>query len=268
MTKLCLTGGMGRMGRVIASLVAGAEDLEIASVFESREVVDSVGDYGAEVGYSGPPVLLTSEASEAVERADAVVDFSLPAAFDEVVAACNKALKPLVTGTTGIRRKEEKLRPLADKVAVVSAPNMSVGMNVVFALCHRLGDVMGKTSDLEIVETHHRTKKDVPSGTAMEIAAILGAATGKPVVVGRPAGACERADEITVHSLRAGDVAGIHSIFVMPKGESLEITHTARSRVCFAEGALRAVRFVVRSSPGLYSMLEVLGLRTFKEGRP
>jgi 4-hydroxy-tetrahydrodipicolinate reductase len=124
---------------------------------------------------------------------------------------------------------------------------------------------MGKVSDLEIVETHHRTKRDVPSGTAGEIAEILSARTGKPVVIGRPAGAGERAEEIAVHSLRAGDVPGSHSVFFTPRGETLEITHTARSRACFAEGALRAVRFVVRASPGLYSMLDVLGLESLKE---
>jgi 4-hydroxy-tetrahydrodipicolinate reductase len=257
---------MGRMGRVIASLVVGTQDLEITSVFETPDAVHSTDDYGVETGYSKNPVFLTSDAPEAVGRADAVVDFSLPQAFDEIMAACTEAVKPLVTGTTGIERKSERLGPLAGKVAVVSAPNMSVGMNVVFALCHRLGDVMGKTSDLEIVETHHRTKKDVPSGTAVEIAGILSARTGKPVIVGRPAGVGERADEIAVHSLRAGDVAGSHSVFITPRGESLEITHTARSRVCFAEGALRAVRFAVRSSPGLYSMLDVLGLESLKEG--
>lgn len=266
MIKLCLAGGMGRMGRVIASLVAASEDIEIASVFETPEALRGVEDYRSAVGYDKNPVLLTSDAEEAVGLADVVVDFSLPSAFDGILAACIKNVRHLVTGTTGIKGKGEKLRPLASKTAVVSAPNMSVGMNIVFALCHRLGEVMGKTSDLEIVETHHRTKKDVPSGTAAEIAGILSERTGKPVIVGRPAGTRERGKEIAVHSLRAGDVAGSHSVFITPEGESLEITHTARSRICFGEGTLRAVRFVVVSSPGLYSMLEVLGLESLKEG--
>ena len=265
MIRLCLAGGLGRMGRVVASLAGSEEDIEIVSVFETREAADLTGDYGATVGYCKNPVVLTSDAAEAVGLSDAVIDFSLPSAFDEIVRACTGSSKPLVTGTTGIADKQEKLGPLASKTAVVGAPNMSVGMNVVFALCHRLGDVLGKTADLEIVETHHRTKKDIPSGTAREIAGILNARTGKPIIIGRPAGTSERDGEIAIHSLRAGDVPGSHSVFFTSRGETLEITHTARSRICFADGALRAVRFVIQASPGLYSMLEVLGLESLKE---
>jgi 4-hydroxy-tetrahydrodipicolinate reductase len=266
MIRLCLAGGLGRMGREIARLSADEADIEIVSVFETAEAAGLAGDYGAAAGYTKNPVLLASNASEAAALSDVVVDFSLPSAFEEIVKACVQCSVPLVTGTTGVGAKEEKLRLLADEVAVVSAPNMSVGMNVVFALCHRLGDVMGKTSDLEIVEVHHRTKKDIPSGTAKEIARILSARTGKPVVIGRPEGIGERGDEIAVHSLRAGDVPGSHSVLIITGGETLEITHSVRSRVCFAQGALRAVRFVVEASPGLYSMLEVLGLETLKGG--
>ena len=254
------------MGRTIASLVERDGDFEIASVFELTRTVELAGAYGAAIGYSKNPVVLTSEVREAVEESDVVVDFSLPLAFDKIVGACQVLQKPLVTGTTGITDKQSKLEALAERVAVVSAPNMSVGMNVIFALCHRLADVMGKSSDLEIIETHHRTKKDVPSGSAGEIARILSERTGKPIVVGRAAGSCERAAEIVIHSLRAGDIPGGHSVLFAPEGETLEISHTARSRVCFAEGALRAARFVAESPPGLYSMLDVLGLETLKEG--
>jgi 4-hydroxy-tetrahydrodipicolinate reductase len=254
------------MGRTIASLVEREDRFEVASVFETPETIELAGGYGAASGYSKNPVILTSEAAAAVRESDVVIDFSLSSAFDEVVGACRAAVKPLVTGTTGIIDKQKRLKGLADRVAVVSAPNMSVGMNVIFALCYRLADVMGKSSDLEIIETHHRTKRDIPSGTAGEIARILSQRTGKPVVVGRAAGTGERADEIVIHSLRAGDIPGGHSVLFMPEGETVEISHTARSRVCFAEGALRAARFAVGSPPGLYSMLEVLGLEKSKEG--
>lgn len=268
MLRLCLAGGLGRMGRVIAGLVADRDDMAIASILETPAAVDSVEDYDTEVGYSRNPVVLTSDANEAVAAAEVVVDFSLPDAFGAVVRACEEASAPLVTGTTGISDKQGRLKTLAGKVAVVDAPNMSVGMNIVFALCRTLGDIIGRTSDLEVVETHHRTKKDVPSGTALKIAGILKECTGKPVVVGRSAGSVGRGEEIAVHSLRAGDVAGVHSVLFAPEGETLELTHTARSRVCFAEGALRAVRFVSEASPGLYDMLHVLGLGQAKEGQP
>jgi 4-hydroxy-tetrahydrodipicolinate reductase len=190
-----------------------------------------------------------------------VVDFATNTVFDEIVKVCGDLSKPLVTGTTAISDKDAKLKPLAGRVAVVSAPNMAVGMNVLFGICEKLGLVMGKASDIEIVESHHRTKKDVPSGTALEIGRILGESTGKRIVVGRPAESGERGDEIVIHSLRVGDVAGTHTVGFSPEGESLEITHTARSRACFAAGALRAARFAAASPPGLYSMRDVLGLK-------
>jgi 4-hydroxy-tetrahydrodipicolinate reductase len=265
MVKLCLAGGLGRMGRVIAGLVEAREDMEIVSAFEMPQAVRSVVDYGTAVGYTKGRVTLTSDAKESAALADVVLDFTLPSAFDAILEASVAETKPLVTGTTGIEDKEARLEVLAAKVPVVSAPNMSVGMNVVFALCRRLAGVMGNNSDIEIVETHHHTKKDVPSGTAREIARILSDRTGKPVVVGRSEGTGLRGKEIAVHSLRAGDVPGSHTVMFAPWGETLEISHSASSRVCFAEGALRAARFVMESPPGLYDMLDVLGLGIDKE---
>jgi 4-hydroxy-tetrahydrodipicolinate reductase len=260
MIRLCLAGGLGKMGRVIASLVADSGDIEISSVLETPGAIGSVPDYAGAAGYTRNAVVLTSDAKMAAAKADVVVDFSLPGAFDGVIQACDIAAKPLVTGTTGILDKEAGLAALAGKVPVVSAPNMSVGMNMVFALCRKAGCIIGKTADIEIVETHHRTKKDVPSGTARGIAAILSELTGKPIVIGRTGDTSVRGDEIVIHSLRAGDVPGNHSVIFASEGEVVEISHTARSRICFAEGALRAARFVMEAPPGLYSMLDVLGL--------
>ena len=261
MIRLCLAGGLGRMGRAIAALAGDTDDVEIASVFESPEAVTSAPDYAAAAGYARNPVVVTSDAGLAAAEADVVVDFSLPPAFGDIVTACESAGVPLVTGTTGVPDKEGRLARLSGEVAVVSSPNMSVGMNLVFALCRKAGAVMGKTADIEIVEMHHRTKRDVPSGTARSLASILSDLTGKPVVVGRTAETAMRGDEIAIHSLRAGDVPGNHSVILTPEGETVEIRHSARSRVCFAGGALRAARFAVSASPGLYTMLDVLGLK-------
>jgi 4-hydroxy-tetrahydrodipicolinate reductase len=261
MIKLCLAGGLGRMGRMIASLAQEETDIKILSVWEGAAVVSQVSDYAAATGYSKNPVTVTTEGARAVERSDVVIDFATSAVFDEIVKACDDFSKPLVTGTTAIPDKEARLKSLATKVAVVSSPNMAVGVNVLFGVCEMLGSVMGASSDIEIVESHHRTKKDVPSGTALEIGRILGDVTGKEVVVGRPAGSAERGGEIVIHSLRVGDVAGKHTVGFSPEGETLEITHTARSRACFAAGALRAARFAAASSPGLFSMRDVLNLK-------
>ena len=261
MLNLCLVGGLGRMGRAIAQLVGSEPDLRIVSVWEGPEVAVGKSDYSAMTGYAKNHVDLTSDGPGAVSRCDVVVDFATADAFDDVVAACRQAAKPLVTGTTAIEDKQVKLGPLSQQVAVVSAPNMSIGVNVVFGMCESLAAVLGSTSDIEIVETHHRTKRDVPSGTALEIGRIMSSATGKPVHVARDGEAGLRDNEIVIHSLRVGDVAGKHTIVLAPKGEILEITHTAQSRVCFAAGALRAARYAAGAAPGLYSMADVLGLK-------
>jgi 4-hydroxy-tetrahydrodipicolinate reductase len=177
------------------------------------------------------------------------------------VHACEELGKPLVSGTTSVDDKESRLAGLAEKVPVVSAPNMSVGVNAAFAVSEALARTIGKDSDIEIVETHHRTKRDVPSGTALEIARIIGDGTGKPVKVGRVEENPERGDEIVIHSLRAGDVPGKHTVAFSSAGETLEIVHTAQSRACFAAGVVRAVRYVADAGPGLYNMIDVLGLK-------
>jgi 4-hydroxy-tetrahydrodipicolinate reductase len=138
---------------------------------------------------------------------------------------------------------------------------MAAGVSVLFGLSQYVAKVLGRVSDIEIVEAHHRMKKDVPSGTALEIARIVGAAADKPVVVGRDTRHQKRGEEIFVHSLRMGDIAGQHSVILSPRGETIEISHTAHSRECFAAGALGAARFAAKASPGLYSMFDVLGLR-------
>jgi 4-hydroxy-tetrahydrodipicolinate reductase len=265
MTEICLVGGLGRMGREIASAMAGEDDLEIVSVWETAGSVEAMTgqgkDYAAATGYVKNPVKVSSDGLEAVGPADTVVDFSLAEAFGEVLLACEDLGKPLVSGTTAVEGKQERLAGLAKKVPVVSAPNMSVGVNAVFAISGILAGAIGSDSDIEIVETHHRSKRDVPSGTALEIARIIGDATGKTVRVGRTGGVSERGDEIVIHSLRSGDVPGKHTIAFSSHGETLEIVHTAHSRACFAAGVVRAVRFIADSPPGLYNMIDVLGLK-------
>jgi len=255
---LCIVGGLGRMGHAIAGLAEAEPDIRIVSVWETPEAIGSAGPYAETTCYRKNPVKVVSRVEEAVEMCGAVVDFSLPQAFLALLEACETARKPLVTGTTGIEGKERMLGKLASQVAVVSAPNMSIGINTLLGVCDDLGHGLAKEADAEIVEIHHRTKKDVPSGTALEIARVLASASGKRVAVGRPEGHATAAGEIVIHSLRMGDVPGTHTIIFSLKGESLEITHKAMSRECFALGALRAARFVSLARPGLYSMQDVI----------
>ncbi len=244
MLDLCIVGGLGRMGRIMASLVEADPDLRIVSVWETHDAIERGGDFCRATGYSRNPVTLTAIGEEAVASCDVVVDFSLPQAFRDVVRVCDAFSRPLVTGTTGIDDKQIMLAPLARKVAVVSSPNMAIGINAVFRLCEVMAKQIGKISDIEIIETHHRTKKDAPSGTALEMARILGSITGK---------------EPPIHSLRLGEVPGRHTVVFSLRGETLEVTHNAQSRECFAAGALSAARFVVKARTGLYTMLDVVG---------
>jgi 4-hydroxy-tetrahydrodipicolinate reductase len=255
---LCVVGGLGRMGRAIAGLVELEPDIRIVSVWDTPEAIREAGPHGGAGCYRKNPVKVLERAEEAIDICDVALDFSLPEAFRDLLQACERAKKPLVTGTTGIEGKERMLSQLASQVAVVSAPNMSIGMNTLLGVCGGLGRGLAKEADTEIMEIHHRTKKDVPSGTALEIARVLASGADKRVVVGRPEGHATAADEIVIHSMRMGDVPGTHTIVFTLKGESLEITHKAFSRECFALGALRAARFVSIARPGLYSMQDVI----------
>ncbi len=259
---LCIVGGLGRMGREVALLAGEDPGFNVVSVLEARAAVAATADYAAATGRSGGHVLLTADAHAAVEPADVVVDFSLPAGFEALLAALAEAPRPLVTGTTGIENKTARLTPLAGRTAVVSAPNMSVGVNILFALSGLVAGLAGEAADIEIVEAHHRGKRDVPSGTALEIADRIGRATGRPVRVGRSKGTQQRGDEVFIHSVRMGGVTGEHSVAFSLEGEVLRIEHAALARRCFAAGALRAARFAAEAKPGLYSMLDVLGLES------
>jgi 4-hydroxy-tetrahydrodipicolinate reductase len=223
-------------------------------------VIAGSAGFEAVTGYGKNAVEIFSDGKSAIGMCDVVVDFAVAGIFDEIVRLCRELRRPLVTGTTAVENKEARLAELAAEVAVVSAPNMSVGVNAVFGLSKSLAEVLGGSADIEIIESHHRTKKDVPSGTALEIGRIMSEVTGRDVKVGRHADAGMRADEIAIHSLRVGDVPGKHTIVLALKGETVEITHTAQSRTCFAAGALRAACYLVRQPPGLYTMSDVLGL--------
>jgi len=239
MTKLriALVGAAGRMGRAIAS-VAASENAEIVAK----------SDLGDEIALAG---------------ADVLIDFSHPDASRSICDAAIKSKVPLVMGTTGHSTKQrEEIAAAAKQIAVVFASNFSVGVNALFALTERAAKILGDDFDLEIVEVHHRMKKDAPSGTAKTLAEILQRARQtKNLRHGREGISGEREkSEIGVHSVRGGDVVGDHTVIFAGQGERVELTHRASSRETFARGALRAARWAVGKSPGLYDMRNVLGL--------
>ena len=240
--RVLLVGAKGRMGQAIAA-VAGAADVVIVAGLDQGD------DVSAEIG-----------------TCDVVIDFSHSSAAGEVCRACLGAGKPLVVGTTGHSEEERAVLEKASKsLPIVFSPNFSVGVNALFWLTRKAAEMLGEDFDLEIVEAHHRLKKDAPSGTAKKLAEILCEARkldySKNVAHGREGLPGERpAGEIGVHSIRGGDVVGDHTVTFAGRGERLELTHKASSRETFAAGALRAAKWVVGRPAGLYSMEDVLGL--------
>ena len=240
--RVLLVGAKGRMGQAIAAAAEAADVVIVAALDQGDD--------------------LTKE----IDACEAVVDFSHPSATDAICHACLGAGKPLVVGTTGHSTEERALlEKAAQSLPVVFSPNFSVGVNALFWLTRKAAEMLGPDFDLEIVKTHHRLKKDAPSGTARRLAEILCEVRGldytKNVAHGREGLIGERpAAEIGVHSIRAGDVVGDHTVTFAGRGERLELTHKASSRETFAAGALRAAKWVVGRPVGLYTMEDVLGL--------
>jgi len=241
--RVLLVGAKGRMGEAIAAAAEAADAVIVAGLDQGDD--------------------LTKE----IDACEVVVDFSHPSATDEICRACLGAGKSLVVGTTGHSDEERALLEKTSKsIPIVFSPNFSIGVNALFWLTRKAAAMLGEDFDLEIVEAHHRLKKDAPSGTAKKLAEILCEVRkleyAENVVHGREGLVGERpAAEIGVHSVRGGDIVGDHTVTFAGGGERLELTHKASSRETFAAGALRAAHWVTGRSPGLYSMEDVLGLR-------
>lgn len=242
--RVILHGADGRMGRAVAAAAAEAGLAVVGRLASS-------GDLNVDTLAAG----------------DVIIDFSRTEATEELVNAAVAAGKPLVIGTTGhtpeLRRK---LTALAAKLPVVWAGNFSVGVNLLYALTRRATQILGPGFDVEIVESHHRQKKDAPSGTAARLVEIVQqerALGPESLRYGRSGMTGERGrDEIGVHVLRGGDVVGEHTVIYAGPGERIELTHKASDRAIFARGALRAAQWVVTQPAGLYDMQDVLGLKS------
>lgn len=241
--RVAVVGAAGRMGQAIIGAAEGESDIEIAARMDVGDAIEnSLGD------------------------CDVLIDFSHADATERNCAAAVANGKPLVIGTTGQSPAQLKLITQAAKtIPILLAANFSVGVNTLFWLTRKAAELLGDEFDLEIVETHHRFKKDAPSGTAKRLAQVLCEARGlnsdEKVVYGRHGLGDERSrNEIAIHAIRAGDVVGDHTVIFASAGERLELTHRASDRATFAHGALRAARWIVGKPAGLYSMENVLGL--------
>ncbi len=260
MTRVVVLGPLGRMGQEI--LAAAAEDAQVEVV---AAVVRSGHESVGQAAHSAHPGLLVSDdLPGALSGADVLIDFTSPEATLEAVKVAAEAGVATVVGTTGLDESQEgKLHEAAQRHPMVFAPNMSVGVNVMLTLLKAAAKALSDGFDVEVFEAHHRNKVDAPSGTAMRIAQVLCDALERDpketLVYGRQGVAPRQPGEIGMQVARGGSVAGEHTVFFFGNGERLEITHRAASRRIFADGALRAARWVHGRPNGLYTMAEVLG---------
>ena len=268
MVRTVVSGICGRTGMLVAKELAAADGVELVGGVEASGHA-SVGRKVVDVCGAGSPAGLVVGALSDLDpdAFDVLVDFSVPEQSRLCAEFAAAAGTGLVVATTGLTETQTDIvRAASSRAAVVLASNTSVGANVLFALLGRAAAALGEDFDIEIVEAHHRGKRDAPSGTALAAADILARARGKNsdvVVVSGRSGpdAVRNRGERGVHSVRGGSIAGRHTIYFLSSLETLALEHVALSREAFAVGAVRAARFAAVSEPGLYDMLDVLGLR-------
>lgn len=265
--RVAIIGAAGRMGKVLIEAVDDAEGLELgAAVVEpGSSLVGADAGEVAGIGKSG--VILVDSLAAAQDAFDVLIDFTFPDLTLENAEFCKAHGKAMVIGTTGLTAAEkEQLALAAESVPVMFAPNMSVGVNVVLNLLRTAAEVLGDDYDVEIIEAHHRHKKDAPSGTALRMGEVVAEALGRDLqecaVYGREGFTGERSQkEIGFETIRAGDVVGDHTVLFAGIGERIEVTHKASSRMTFAKGAVRAAKWLSGKSAGLYDMQDVLSLK-------
>ena len=264
--RVGISGCGGRMGRMLLAEVEGTDGCRVAGGIDAKGSAAIGQDLGALAGLGALGIAACDDIATLLAACDVVIDFSAPAASAANAAAAARAKTPLVVGTTGLEAQHEaSLKEAARSVPIVWAANMSLGVNLVIGLVRQVAATLGEDYDIEILEMHHRTKVDAPSGTALA----LGRAAAEARKVDFAANALRVRDGITgvrpkgaigFASLRGGDVVGEHVVIFAAEGERIEVTHRAGSRRIFARGAVRAARWAVGRPPGLYGMEHVLGL--------
>jgi 4-hydroxy-tetrahydrodipicolinate reductase len=266
MADVVVAGAAGRMGNRLVALLQEAPDLRLVAALEAPGHAALGRDAGEAAGVGRLSVPITADAEAAIGADRILIEFSVPeASLAHARLAARKGGRAVI-GTTGFTAgQREELAAIGRSIPILVAPNMSVGVNVAFRILADMARMLGDDYDVEIVETHHRFKKDAPSGTALRMAEVVAQALGRDLaqsaVYDRHDKLVERKrTEIGMAALRSGDVVGEHTVSFGALGERLELTHRAQSRDNFARGALRAARFIAGAKPGLYSMQDVLGL--------
>jgi len=264
--RVAVVGAAGRMGRNLIQAVCNTDNLELSAATERPDSTLVGADAGEIAGVGKLGVLISHSLTKVVDDFDVVIDFTGPEATMIHLDICRQHGKKMVIGTTGLNEDQKSRIAEASKdIAVVFAPNMSVGVNLCFKLLDIAARVMGDDCDIEIVEAHHRHKVDAPSGTALRMGEVVADALGRDLkevaVYGREGqtGARDR-QTIGFETIRAGDVVGEHTVWFATEGERVEITHKASSRMTFANGAARAAAWLDGQDNGQFDMQDVLGL--------
>ena len=267
MLNLIVSGAAGRMGGRIITLAHDNKELKIIGALERKDHPKMGADAGETAGIGKINIALSCDINDIKAKADVLIDFSEPATTVKLAkTAADKGIA-MVIGTTGLSYEAvEAIKSCTSKIPCVVAPNMSVGVNLLLKVLKDVARVLGDDYDVEVIEAHHRLKKDAPSGTALRIAQVLADALGRNLeetaVYARKGIIGERTKkEIGMQTIRAGDIVGEHTVLFGGIGERIEITHKASSRDTFASGALKAAMWVRKQNPGFYDMQDVLGLK-------
>lgn len=268
MINIAVTGAAGRMGRAIINAINENPRTALSGALEREDSQFLGKDAGEAAGIGKTGVRITESREKAFKKADIIIDFSNPEASLKILEDAVAMKKAIVVGTTGFsHHQRDFIKELCVNTRVVMAPNMSIGVNLLLKLVHEAATVVGNDYDIEIIEAHHRHKKDAPSGTAIRIAEVAAAALNRDLekvavyerkgIVGE-----RRPEEIGIQTIRAGDIVGDHTIIFAGPGERVELTHKASSRDTFAVGAVKAAVWLSDKPNGLYDMQDVLGLKS------
>ena len=264
--RIAVAGASGRMGHMLIEAVLGSTDCTLAAALDlagSPAIGTDAGDFiGRATG-----VIISADAQAALKNADVLIDFTRPEGTLHHIAVCTKLGLKMVIGTTGFDAAGKgAIADAAQKTAVMFAPNMSVGVNLTLKLLELAAKTLPQGYDIEIIEAHHRMKVDAPSGTALRMGEVVATAMGrdhdKVAVYDRKGETGVRKDESIGYSVvRGGDLVGDHTVMFIGQGERIEVSHRASSRMTYAQGALRACRFLRDKKNGLFDMQDVLGLK-------
>jgi 4-hydroxy-tetrahydrodipicolinate reductase len=264
--RIAIAGASGRMGRMLIEAVRGADDCELAGALDVAGTPFVGTDAGAFLGFqSGVPIV--ADLREGLKNAQVLIDFTRPEGTLAHLAVCRELGVQAVIGTTGFSDAQKaEIAEIAKDIAIMMAPNMSVGVNVTLKLLEMAAKTLSTGYDIEIIEAHHRHKVDAPSGTALKMGEVIAEALGRDLkecaVYGREGITGERdPSSIGFAAIRGGDIVGDHTVLFAGTGERIEITHKSASRVTYAQGSLRAVRFLAERKTGLFDMFDVLNLR-------